>query len=147
MGLFVERFEGNSMNGFREYTAVSHFMFCIPLEQANKIWQHPWHLVHRAHLHRELRAMATSNDGKGGSAQLHLSSRVKKVDPGNATITLHNGQNLSGDVVSVADGLPSRTLSCGWERQRISRGAVSTSRFTTQVILLSRRYSRSSRTR
>ncbi|KAK5130000.1 hypothetical protein LTR08_002555 [Meristemomyces frigidus] len=75
----------------------------------DKLWAHPWHLVHRAHLHTALREMATGPDGKGNPAKLHLGSRVKLADQENASITLEDGTRVQGDLLVGADGVHSRT--------------------------------------
>ena len=67
--------------------------------------------VHRAHLHGALKTAALSPSGKGHPAILHTSSKVSKVDPYKATITLKSGEILQGDVVLGADGVHSATRS------------------------------------
>lgn len=75
----------------------------------DNLWAHPWHLVHRAHLHTALNKMATGQDGKGKPAKLHVASRVKFANPATAAITLEDGTLIQGDVIVGADGVHSRT--------------------------------------
>lgn len=79
------------------------------LTEPNKMWQHPWQLVHRVRLHNKLKEMATSVEGIGEPATLHVSSRVLEVDPETATITLENGETIKADLVLGADGIYSKT--------------------------------------
>ncbi|KAK4542358.1 hypothetical protein LTR36_006814 [Oleoguttula mirabilis] len=75
----------------------------------DKLWTHPWHLVHRSHLHTALREMATG-PGKGTPATLHLGNRVESADPDTASITLQGAtQSIQGDLLVGADGVHSRT--------------------------------------
>ena len=66
-------------------------------KMGDKLWAHPWHLAHRAHLHTALRQMATGPEGKGKPAKLHLASRVKFVDPETASITIVDGPETGAD--------------------------------------------------
>jgi 2-polyprenyl-6-methoxyphenol hydroxylase-like FAD-dependent oxidoreductase len=70
-----------------------------------KIWQHPWHLVHRVHLHEELKRRATSIQDDGPPAELKTSSRVVDIDPATATAVLASGERIQGDVIIGADGV------------------------------------------
>lgn len=83
----------------------------MDLEETNKMWQHPWLLAHRVHLHDKLKKVALDPEGKGKPAQLSLASRVTDVDSKNATITLANGEVVQGDLVLGADGVKSVTRS------------------------------------
>lgn len=75
------------------------------ITEANKIWQHPWHLVHRVRLHQELKRLATSPEGPGTPAVLKTSSRVVDVDTETATVFLEDGSQVQGDLVVGADGV------------------------------------------
>ena len=81
----------------------------VDLTGPNKMWQHPWQLVHRVRLHNELKGMATSEKDFGKAASLHVSSRVLEVDPDTATITLENGEAIKADLILGADGIYSKT--------------------------------------
>ena len=83
----------------------------IDITESNKIWQHPWHLVHRVRLHQELKRVATSPDGPGTPADLRTSSKVVDVDSSTATVSLENGDRLQGDFVVGADGVHVRNRS------------------------------------
>lgn len=64
------------------------------------MWQHPWLLVHRVHLHDRLKRIAIS---KG--AVLKNSAKVLSADASAGTITLEDGTTVSADVVIGADGI------------------------------------------
>ncbi|KAL3471858.1 hypothetical protein BJX99DRAFT_250144 [Aspergillus californicus] len=81
-------------------------IFSLDIEKTADVWRHRWLLVHRAHLHEGLK-IAAQAPGPGIPAQLYVSSKVVDVDPHNATITLENGEVVSGDVVLGADGVHS----------------------------------------
>lgn len=83
----------------------------MDLEEPNRMWQHPWLLAHRVHLHDALKKAATSPLGKGKPAQLNTSSPVVDVDVDSATIFLKDGRQISGDLVVGADGVHSITRS------------------------------------
>jgi 2-polyprenyl-6-methoxyphenol hydroxylase-like FAD-dependent oxidoreductase len=109
LGIFAEETGANPMQRFTEYTAAGTETRSISTEASNEMWQHPWLLAHRVHLHETLRKVATSPDGKGLPAQLHASSKVIDVDPINATITTEDGVRYNGDLVLGADGVHSVT--------------------------------------
>ncbi|KAH8423740.1 putative salicylate hydroxylase [Aspergillus melleus] len=82
-----------------------------PIEDVNVknyagLWRYPWLLVHRAHLHENLKAAALAV-----GCELVTSSKVADIDPHNATITLENGETLKSDVVIGADGVHSAARS------------------------------------
>jgi 2-polyprenyl-6-methoxyphenol hydroxylase-like FAD-dependent oxidoreductase len=81
------------------------------LAESNKLWQHPWQLSHRVHLHEALKQAAISKHGVGKPAVLHTSSRVTNVDTENAIITLENGKTIKADAVLGADGVYSKMRS------------------------------------
>jgi 2-polyprenyl-6-methoxyphenol hydroxylase-like FAD-dependent oxidoreductase len=65
--------------------------------------------AHRGHLHSQLKEIATSLETPGIPAAIHTSSRISKVDPENATITLANGEVVYADLIIGADGVRSIT--------------------------------------
>lgn len=77
----------------------------VDLQEQNKMWQHPWMLVHRVKLHDRLKQVAAGKEGKGTPAELHLSSKVVEVDPENASFVLETGEKVQADVVLGADGI------------------------------------------
>lgn len=90
------------MTEFRHTGAV---LKNIDLTMANKLWQHPWQLVHRVALHDRLKKEATSETGPGEPAKLHVSSKVVDVNPTTGTVTLENGTAVVADVLLGADGI------------------------------------------
>ncbi|RYP29683.1 hypothetical protein DL767_006635 [Monosporascus sp. MG133] len=107
VGIYAEVINANLMERITEYDANNSITREADLTEANKIWQHPWHLVHRVHLHEELKRHATSSEGEGVPAELKTSSRVVDIDPATATAVLESGERVQGDVVIGADGVHS----------------------------------------
>ena len=137
-GLYAEKIGGVECNGIVEFTPDGSLKYAIDLTQANKNWQHPWHLVHRAHLHSALQDLATADAGPGKPVKINLSSRVKAVDPFNATVTCENGVALQADAIIGADGVRSVTRKCisGGDLQPFESGK-SAFRFLIPTELLS----------
>ncbi|PSK48602.1 Ubiquinone biosynthesis monooxygenase COQ6, mitochondrial [Elsinoe australis] len=107
MGLYIEKVGGNAMNGVAMFLPNGKKIMHADMRESNKQWQHPWHLVHRAHLHTAIREAAVSSEGKGKPCDLKLSSKVVSVDTENAKVTTESGEVFSGDVVLGADGVHS----------------------------------------
>ena len=102
LGLRVEDYGAVECAGMAEYFPdTGALKYRMDLKKTgDKLWAHPWHLIHRAHLHTALRQMVLSPEGKGRPARLHLASRVKSVDPETASITFEGGaQTGEGEVV------------------------------------------------
>jgi 2-polyprenyl-6-methoxyphenol hydroxylase-like FAD-dependent oxidoreductase len=76
----------------------------IDLTESNARWPHPWHLVHRASLHKELKRVATSEDRSGLPVKLFPHNRVVLVDAGQG-VALENGNKIEADVIVGADGI------------------------------------------
>jgi len=113
MGLMVEEIGAVECTGVCEYLPHNNAVkYQMDTSKAAKMWQHPWHLVHRAHLHTALKGMATGAAGKGPPAKLHVASRVQQVDAGTASLTLEDGSTVQGDLIIGADGVHSRARSC-----------------------------------
>lgn len=124
LGIFAEKSGANPMQRLTEYTAAGKETRSMSTEESSKMWQHPWLLAHRVHLHETLRRVATSLDGKGEPVQLHTSSKVVQVDPVHATVTTEDGKTFDGDLVLGADGVNSVTRSkvCGGDVKPFGSG-------------------------
>ncbi|KAL4914083.1 hypothetical protein BDW62DRAFT_148850 [Aspergillus aurantiobrunneus] len=85
-------------------------IFSLDIKKTSGFWRQRWLLVHRAHLHEGLKAAAQA-PGPGIPAQLHTSNKVVDIDPHSSTITLENGEVVTGDVVLGADGIHSAAKS------------------------------------
>jgi 2-polyprenyl-6-methoxyphenol hydroxylase-like FAD-dependent oxidoreductase len=103
--MHAEALGASSMNHLREFSQEGALLKDIPLAEANKRWQHPWHLVHRVALHEKLKTVATSQDGPGFPARLHVSSKVVDIDPERGIVTTADGATVHADVIVGADGI------------------------------------------
>lgn len=101
----AEDFGAVEMSHLAEYNEKGVETRKVDLTEQNKMWQHPWMLVHRVRLHDKLKQIATGKDGKGRPAELHLASKVLAVDTENATITLEGGDKIQADLILGADGI------------------------------------------
>jgi 2-polyprenyl-6-methoxyphenol hydroxylase-like FAD-dependent oxidoreductase len=108
-GLYAENIGAVECKGVTEFKPDGSLKYSIDLSQANKMWSHPWHLVHRAHLHTALKEMALGEAGKGRPARLHVSSRVKAVDSASAAVYFDNDSKVQGDLIVGGDGVHSLT--------------------------------------
>ena len=107
IGLIPEDIGANEFASLASYGAHGELKERRDFRPMNRMWQHPWQLVHRAHLHTALKEMAISPKGKGRPVNLHTASAVEAVDPEKATITLKNGSTVQGDLIIGADGVKS----------------------------------------
>lgn len=80
-------------------------------------WQNKWFLTHRAHLHKHLKEVATSADGKGRPVQVHTSSKIVNTDPHTGTVVLQDGTQVHGDLIVGADGVRSATRAAVTEKE------------------------------
>ena len=109
LGLRAEEYGAVVCNGLREVAPDGSIVYSNDLREVNKMWQHPWHLIHRAHLHSAIKDLATRSDGPGRPVRLHVASGIQCVDSTTATVTLHDGSQRAGDLVIGADGVHSAT--------------------------------------
>lgn len=107
----MERFGAVHLNRVARYNDRGTVTKLLDLTDRSKIWQHPWQLSHRVHLHDALKRAATSEDGIGKPAILYTSSRVTNVDTEKAIVTLKNGELIKADLVIGADGVYSKMRS------------------------------------
>jgi 2-polyprenyl-6-methoxyphenol hydroxylase-like FAD-dependent oxidoreductase len=125
MGLMVEQLGAVECVGVCERLPHNNAVkYQIDTSQTGKMWQHPWYLAHRAHLHTALKDMATGTVGKGEPAKLHVASRVRHVDASKASLTLDDGTDVQGDLIIGADGVHSRTRTSipGGDKQPFDSG-------------------------
>ncbi|KAK9776912.1 hypothetical protein SCAR479_06313 [Seiridium cardinale] len=108
-GVFAERFGGVAMNTLVEHKDTGELVKEVDLSVPNRMWQHPWHLVHRVALHENLKSVATSKEGPGPTPTLQTASRVTEVDAEGGKITFQDGTTAEVDVIVGADGIYSRT--------------------------------------
>lgn len=115
-GIHAENFGANTMSAFVEYTHTGALVKEVDLRTPNKMWQHPWHLVHRGVLHDNLKKAAMSEDGPGIPATLQTSTKVTKVDGEAGTLTFDCGKSITADVVIGADGIHVSDVMCSAPR-------------------------------
>jgi 2-polyprenyl-6-methoxyphenol hydroxylase-like FAD-dependent oxidoreductase len=96
------------MNGLVDYDDKGAETRRVDLTNPNKMWQHPWQLVHRVRLHEKLKQTATSEKGAGPPAVLRTSSKVVDVDSEAGSLVLENGEHAKADVLLGADGIYSK---------------------------------------
>lgn len=77
----------------------------MDLTEPNTIWKHRWFLVHRIHLHQELKRRAGSSEGEGTPVELRTGSRVVDIEAASAKAVLEYGELVQGDVLIGADGV------------------------------------------
>ena len=99
------------MSRLAEYNDKGVVTRKVDLTEPNKLWQHPWQLVHRVRVHDRLKETATSEKGVGIPAVLKTSSKIVEVDPETATVVLENGEKVQADLILGADGIYSITRS------------------------------------
>ncbi|KAH7413208.1 hypothetical protein BKA64DRAFT_616922 [Cadophora sp. MPI-SDFR-AT-0126] len=108
MGLIPENHGANQCEWVSEYRPNGEQVFLKDVRMLSKGFPYPWQLIHRVDLHNALKVIATSSEGKGTPAILHLRSRVAKVDVASTTLTLEDGTSHSGDLIIGADGVHSK---------------------------------------
>lgn len=109
IGIFPETFGSNPMDAMSELDYAGNMLKRMDLSQANKMWQNPWLLAHRVHLHEALKTAAASETGKGRPCELNTARKVTGVDEVAGTLTLEDGEVVQGDVIIGADGVRSVT--------------------------------------
>ncbi len=100
-----ETFGACVMSRFVERAMDGSILKDVDLATSNAAWPHPWHLVHRAAFHNELKRIATAPTGPGIPAVVLPHHRVYVVAPDQGLITLESGQQLSADLIIGADGI------------------------------------------
>ncbi|KAH8676284.1 hypothetical protein BX600DRAFT_508449 [Xylariales sp. PMI_506] len=108
-GIFAEEFGGTLLSHLLERGGNGEIVKNIDLNEPNKMWQHPWHLVHRIALHDKLKERATDPSGPGSCSKLQTSARVMDVDPEAGRLTFADGSTFEAEVIIGADGIYSKT--------------------------------------
>lgn len=90
--------------GFRIYNTDGQLVNTVPLRLkteygANRL------CFHRRDLHDALKKAAASPYRKGEPVDVRVASRVVDCDPVGGTVTLEDGEVLSGDLIVGADGM------------------------------------------
>jgi 2-polyprenyl-6-methoxyphenol hydroxylase-like FAD-dependent oxidoreductase len=101
----AEEFGAVEMCHLLEFDEIGNEQRRVDLREPNKLWQHPWMLVHRVKLHDRLKLVATGEKGEGPPVKLNLSSRVASIDPENCKVVLEKGDEIQADVIIGADGI------------------------------------------
>ncbi|KAI0974292.1 hypothetical protein F4678DRAFT_486179 [Xylaria arbuscula] len=107
-GLFAETFGANSADRVVERSFTGEIIRDVDMTTLNKMWQHPWQLVHRVELHNKLKETATSKAEPGIPAVIRNASKVVDVDVDAGVVTLEDGTAVTADIVIGADGVYSR---------------------------------------
>lgn len=110
-GIYAEKFGACTMSKIVDFALTGGVIKEIDLTMPNKMWQHPWQLVHRVALHDNLKAVATAKDASGMPATLYTSTKVAGVDPDARTLTFADGSTRTADVIIGADGIYVRMIS------------------------------------
>ncbi|KAK3897610.1 hypothetical protein C8A05DRAFT_47840 [Staphylotrichum tortipilum] len=108
-GVMGETFGACVLSRFVERAMDGNILKDVDLTESNARWPHPWHLVRRAALHRELKRIATAEDGPGIPVTVVPRTRVDKVAPELGLVTLESDQELKAHLVIGADGIYSTT--------------------------------------
>ncbi|KAI0911784.1 hypothetical protein F4823DRAFT_623271 [Ustulina deusta] len=107
-GLLAETFGANNADGLVERRSTGEVIRDVDLTTPNKMWQHPWQLVHRVALHNKLKETATSKSEPGIPAVIRNANKAVSVDADAGVVTLEDGTSIAADVVIGADGVYSR---------------------------------------
>lgn len=102
LGVFLEDHGAVDCKGFAFWDSTPKEIMYMDRSQDPLTCGYPYHMMHRAHLHKALKERAL----KVG-VQLKTASRVVSVrqDEEGATVMLEGGQEVAGDVVIGADGV------------------------------------------
>lgn len=104
-GIYAEEIGACTMTALNEFASTGGLLKRIDLTIPNKMWQHPWQLVHRVVLHERLKKVAMAQDAPGTPATLHTSSKVLSVDASACQISLGDGRTVQADLILGADGI------------------------------------------
>lgn len=130
-GIYAEETGACNMTALNEFASTGGLLKRIDLTMPNKMWQHPWQLVHRGALHERLKKVATAPDAPGSPATLHTASKVLSVDADACQISLGDGQTAQADLILGADGI---YVSDPWKRSRAPRTDIETQSKTRKAL-------------
>lgn len=102
---------GNSADYITELDKNGNIQMHVSTEESLREYIYPWQLVHRADLHTALKLKSLSESGKGKPVNIHLSSKVTKIDEEKGEVILKSGEVFKGDIVVGADGIHSEVRS------------------------------------
>jgi 2-polyprenyl-6-methoxyphenol hydroxylase-like FAD-dependent oxidoreductase len=120
LGVHVEDEEAVLLEQIRLVKQSGELLSTTDIAKTAGRWQNKWFLAHRAHLHKHLKEVATSIDGKGRPVLVHTSSKVAKADPHRGTIVLLDGTQIQGDLIVGADGVHSVTRAAVTKKKFLS---------------------------
>ncbi|KAK2624295.1 hypothetical protein QTJ16_006245 [Diplocarpon rosae] len=108
MGMVPEEHGANQCEWISEYRPNGEKVYLKDIRMLSEAYPYPWQLIHRVDLHNTLKDLATSPEGEGTPAIMHLRSRVVHVDPEASSLALEDGSIHTGDLIIGADGVHSR---------------------------------------
>ncbi|KAL3464900.1 hypothetical protein BJX64DRAFT_298013 [Aspergillus heterothallicus] len=107
VGINPEDFNCNDAEFVTVYDSQGNVVSTKDVRNLRSVYPYPWKLSHRIDLHEALKHAAVTPDGPGRPVVIHLRSRVVGCDCSAPSLTLDDGQTISGDLVIGADGVHS----------------------------------------
>jgi salicylate hydroxylase len=75
------------------------------LDYYEQEWGNVYNMFHRQDMHAGLLEAATSKEGKGEPAQIHIDHICESVDVEKSEVTFRNGRTIKADIIIGADGI------------------------------------------
>ncbi|KAL4880396.1 hypothetical protein BJY04DRAFT_228671 [Aspergillus karnatakaensis] len=107
VGIHPETFNCNDAEFVTVYDSQGNTVSSKDVRNLQSVYPYSWKLSHRIDLHEALKHAAVDPDGPGRPALIHLRSRIVGCDCDEPSLTLDNGQTITGDLVIGADGVHS----------------------------------------